>query len=309
MLARDFEGDTEDNRETEIIHSRGASGLPFELIGEILCCAAVTTAAHRRTEFLTISKSIYASLFPTLYGTIELIGKSHGVAEIKLLQFVSWVNSTKSRSLLLHIKALYLLLYTSGTDSEQWTQILQDLSSLEILDLFCQTWEGTCLTVVWNCILCHPTLKSISFDWHMNGLEVPDAPDGTFHALKNVTHISVVPNGANSFGLPIFRRFVSLTHLAVVNPGAGYTQEHLLSFEASLPGLHILVVNPPDYDPSAWDLDEMGKIITVREPDEEFSVKTADKRSRLWTIAEDLLHRRRKEKQALQGADPSSRLL
>ncbi|KAH8813486.1 hypothetical protein DL96DRAFT_1758963 [Flagelloscypha sp. PMI_526] len=143
----------------------------------------------------------------------------------------------------------------------------------------------------------------------MNGLEVPVAPDGTFHALTNVTHISVVPNGANSFGLPIFRRFVSLTHLAVVNPGVGYTHAQLLSFETGLPHLHILVINLLDYDPSVWHFDETGKIVTMREPDGEFSFKTADRRSSLWTIAEILLFRRQKERDVSKGADPSSSAL
>ncbi|KAH8813484.1 hypothetical protein DL96DRAFT_1716391 [Flagelloscypha sp. PMI_526] len=281
-----------------ILSTSDAVEVPFELVEEILGWVVLSSSEHdRKMDFLTLSKTIYTRLFPIVYRVIELpiikSGQFRSMDEIGFSPFFSWINSMNPRSLLLHIKALYLRLDTSGTESERWTTLFKSLCALEILDFYCGRWEGGCSEVVWDSILHHRSLKHISFDWHFNGLKVPAAPDDTLSALRTVTHIVVVPDEENSWSLAFFGRFLALTHLAVINPKVGYTREQLLSFEAGLPNLHILVVSL--IDEWEWPFEETKKIVIVREcPDE-----ILDEDCFLWTKGEELLTRRHRSRSSV----------
>ncbi|KAH8813479.1 hypothetical protein DL96DRAFT_1626142 [Flagelloscypha sp. PMI_526] len=239
-----------------------AAELPVELVEDILGFAAINAPADRRIEFLTLSKYTYNSLFHQVYGAVRLppiTSKATATSQHSFASFCAWVNS-KPRKLQQTIKALRLQLDKAGKDEVAlWMHLLDNLSGLEIFDLYCFDWTDECMASVWNLIFQLPKLKNVRLDWHFNVLSIPALPQAKLCLLQTVTHLSIVPE----LRLEFLRRFTALTHLAIFNPRIGYKQQDIFDIDAGLPNLHILVLILDVFEIELWKFDNTERIVGV----------------------------------------------
>ncbi|KAH8813480.1 hypothetical protein DL96DRAFT_1821266 [Flagelloscypha sp. PMI_526] len=275
---------------------RCAVELPAELVEGILGLATLNAPADQRLQLSTLSKYTYNSLFPYVYGAIHLppIGsRNSGASDESFTSFLAWVDS-QPQLLQQKIKALRLSLDKSGDDEQVWTRLFCNLSSLKILDIYCFDWNHKCRVSVWDLIFKHPKLTNLRLDWHFNAMTIPTQPEDVFPALRSVTHLSVVPDYRTNFGLKVLSRFKVLSHLAVFNPAAGYTQQDIINLDAGLPNLHMLVLIVEVEEMSEWEFDNNERIVALPElaaPIEDEFQSLVQGGSTIWKKGQDSIAR------------------
>ncbi|KAH8813478.1 hypothetical protein DL96DRAFT_1716385 [Flagelloscypha sp. PMI_526] len=246
-----------------------APQLPSELVDDILGLVAMNAHPDQRIELLTLSKSIYYSLFRLVYGAIYLppMGSTATATSPKYFASLSaWVDS-KPRELQQKITAFRLHLEKAGEDEEpMWTCLLNNLSGLEIFDVYCYNWTKECTALVWKLIFQLPTLKNVRFDWHFDIFCPPARPKDTLlkdthFPLRTITHLSIVPPLSQYF----LRRFIALTHLALFNPIVGCNRDDIFALDAALPNLRMLVLIIEDNEFEDWRFDSIEKIVVIAE--------------------------------------------
>ncbi|KAH8813500.1 hypothetical protein DL96DRAFT_1821282 [Flagelloscypha sp. PMI_526] len=225
-------------------NSMDPSHLPPELVEHIFGIAAYNGTWEEKHRLLCLSKGTYNGVFCAVFRVIQLPHKrSHPFSRMKeLLAFSIWVESRPATLLHTAVHALHIILLSPGQDPEIWRRLFQKLTGLRML-------EG---------------LKRFHLDWHMNSLALPSPHDSPLYALRNLTHLTIVPHG-HSVQLDFLQRFEALSYLMIYNPGLGYTRDRIASFEVGLPHLSVLllVFTAERHDESLWVFDQSKKIVTL----------------------------------------------
>ncbi|KAH8832154.1 hypothetical protein DL96DRAFT_1590074, partial [Flagelloscypha sp. PMI_526] len=226
---------------------RGAVELPAELVHQVLSLAAELGSWSERRTILSLSKDIYGIVARVVYRLVQVASPvSPGCFAYpeRFGNFITWMDSKTPAFLNSTVKGLNIILSTSrGHDADVWRRIFANMQGLQMLYIFCSSWEGDAsLLSAWNGILALPDLKSLRLDWHFDQFTIPSSRTPMFCALQSVTRLSIVGNRKRSFDLKDIRQFDRLSHLAVINPDLGYTKHDLNQFYDRLGGLEILVV-------------------------------------------------------------------
>ncbi|KAH8813492.1 hypothetical protein DL96DRAFT_520905 [Flagelloscypha sp. PMI_526] len=274
--------------------------LPIELLEQIFGIAAHGSPWDEKRKYLSVSKITYRSVSREVYRVIQVTQGSHSsfASEDKFRAFASWVESKPLAFVQTVIQALHLNLDGPGQDSKVWCRLLQKLTSLKMLHIYCAHWSDAdgCLSTVWDCLFRLPSLKRLHVDWHMNSLAIPSAQESPVHALRNITHLSIVPEYLRSFKLDFLLHFEVLIHLMIFNPDIDYTKGDILGFEAGLPQLlSLLLVFTGAEDGSDWLFSQSEKIVTIHQPyhpfTDEFQLEANDGYS-IWKQGENILAKR-----------------
>ncbi|KAH8796207.1 hypothetical protein DL96DRAFT_1089593 [Flagelloscypha sp. PMI_526] len=218
----------------------------------------------------------------------------------ELLAFSLWVESKPATLLHTAVHALRIILFSPGQDPEIWRRLFQKLTGLRMLEIFCSQWSEAdgCLPVVWDSIFRLHGLKRLHLDWHMTSLALLSPHDSPLYALRNLTHLTIVPHG-HSVQLDFLQRFEALSYLMIYNPGLGYTRDRIASFEDGLPHLSVilLVFTAERHDESLWVFDQSKKTVTLDRAKYSFHdeyEKAINGGNSLWSDGEEALAKKLK---------------
>ncbi|KAH8823042.1 hypothetical protein DL96DRAFT_1616499 [Flagelloscypha sp. PMI_526] len=218
--------------------------LPSEVVEEILTIVFSFSTFEERRGLLCLSRDLCRSLGRTAYRVVQI------TTLMRFKEFLSWMDTKSDDFLRVTIKALHVNLIIPGPTvecltKEQWTAMLSRLGGLQTLFIFCSYWNGhDCLFAAWEAIFVLPELKSLRLDWHFNEASLTIPPPYVYpcYALEAVTHLTIVGNGKHCFDLNDIIQFRALSHLAIVNPTAGYSRDDVLYWEKYLVRLRLLVI-------------------------------------------------------------------
>ncbi|KAH8813498.1 hypothetical protein DL96DRAFT_1685318 [Flagelloscypha sp. PMI_526] len=278
--------------------SQRSPELPTELVEQILSVATQAATWDEKSLLLSLSKSTYGSVSREVFRVIQVAKRdgSSFASEDQFRAFAAWIESKPLAFVQTVIHALHLNLDGPGEDSKVWRRLLQKLTGLKLLHIYCADWSNAdgCLPVVWDCLFRLPSLKRLHVDWHMNSLALPPTQQSPLHALHNLTHLSIVPEYQRSFMLDFLQSFESLVHLMIFNPDLGSTREDIMRFETGLPQLLtlLLVFTTDEDDGSGWMFNQSEKIVSIHRADhpfsEEFELEANDGYT-IWKQGEDIV--------------------